>query len=220
MAFPPREVALLLAQCHRRCSICHRFCGVKMELDHIIPRADNGPDTIENAIPVCFECHAEIHLYNDRHPRGRKFRPEELRAHKEQWLRTCQEQPRALLDSPRASDVGPLQALIDELEFNAVVARACEDAQAATCLFETTQFNRALQEGLVSLLDDELKAAIYETYRQIKSTNSKTSAVEHFSSGSNAWANAWNDARKAIRETSPQLQVALGLLGKFLQSEA
>lgn len=73
MAFERDEVSDLLARCHRRCCVCHRFCGVKMETDHIIPTEDGGDDSIENAIPVCFECHAEIHSYNDSHPRGRKF---------------------------------------------------------------------------------------------------------------------------------------------------
>ena len=31
-----------------------------METDHIVQAADGGLDTIDNAIPVCFECHAEI----------------------------------------------------------------------------------------------------------------------------------------------------------------
>ena len=61
MAFPHDKVSELLAQCHRRCSICHRFCGVKMETDHILPQSEGGTDDVENAIPVCFECHAEIH---------------------------------------------------------------------------------------------------------------------------------------------------------------
>src|SRR4051794_29377874 len=91
--FVRKDVAVLLAQCHRRCCICHRFCGVKIETDHIVPHADGGADTIDNAIPVCFECHAEIHSYNDKHPRGRKFTSEELRYHKEQWLKICATQP-------------------------------------------------------------------------------------------------------------------------------
>ena|SRR2546425_9170817 len=93
MAFPEKDATALLAACHRRCCICHRYCGVKMELDHIIPKAEGGPDTIENAIPVCFECHAEIHAYNDQHPRGRKFRPEELQLHKQQWVESAERQP-------------------------------------------------------------------------------------------------------------------------------
>lgn len=95
--FPAEEAQVLLAAVHRRCCICHRFCGPKMELDHIVPGEEGGPDTIDNAIPVCFDCHAEIHSYNDKHPRGRKFRPEELRQHKEQWLQICHERPEAML---------------------------------------------------------------------------------------------------------------------------
>ena len=123
MSFDRDEVADLLVRCHRRCCICHRFCGVKMETDHIEPRADDGPDLIDNAIPVCFECHAEIHSYNDQHPRGRKFTPTELRAHKEQWLNICKDRPEVLLASTHDGDVGPLQALIDELCFNELVAK-------------------------------------------------------------------------------------------------
>jgi hypothetical protein len=76
LAFPRDQVDQLLIACHRRCCVCHRFCGVKIETDHIVTKADGGPDTMDNAIPVCFEYHAEIHSYNDKHPRGRKFRPE------------------------------------------------------------------------------------------------------------------------------------------------
>src|SRR5439155_3001756 len=107
----------------RRCCICHRFCGVKMEMDHIVQAADSGPDTQDNAIPVCFDCHAEIHSYNDRHPKGRKFSAEELEGHKDQWLRMCRDKPETLLLAARDTDVGPLQAVINELEFNRVVAK-------------------------------------------------------------------------------------------------
>jgi hypothetical protein len=94
MGFNRSEVDELLVACHRRCCLCHRFCGVKMELHHIEQRADGvQDDSIDNAIPLCFECHAEVQMYNDSHPRGRKFRPDELRAHKRQWLQLCKEQP-------------------------------------------------------------------------------------------------------------------------------
>src|SRR5437773_11713365 len=116
----------MLVACHRRCCICHRFCGVKMELDHIIPQGEKGSDDIENAISVCFECHAEIHLYNDKHPRGRKYHSDELRQHKEQWLNICSDYPQALTDCRGPEDVGPLQALIDELDFNSEIVRRTE----------------------------------------------------------------------------------------------
>ncbi len=91
--FPKDKVVDLLVACHRRCCICHRYCGVKMETDHILPKAEGGTSDIDNAIAVCFECHAEIHSYNPKHPRGRKFRTEELRKHKEQWLELCKTRP-------------------------------------------------------------------------------------------------------------------------------
>lgn len=164
MAFSRNDVDALLVQCHRCCCICHRFCGVKIETDHITPKADNGPDTIDNAIPVCFECHAEIHSYNDRHPRGRKFRPEELQCHKEQWLKVCQERPDLLLTARKNADVGPLQALIDELDFNARVALYSDEDQQG-CLFERTQFRRAVSEGAISALDEKLRDAVLDGIR-------------------------------------------------------
>jgi len=89
MPFKQEEVDDLLVSCHRKCCICHRFCGVKIETDHMLPKSKNGTDSIENAIPICFECHAEIHLYNNKHPRGRKYHTKELRKHKKQWLEIC-----------------------------------------------------------------------------------------------------------------------------------
>jgi L-lactate utilization protein LutB len=87
--FNQKDAEVLLVACHRCCCVCHRYCGVKIELDHMMPGYDGGEDSIENAIPVCFECHAEIHMYNTQHPRGRQFRLTELRAHKEQWRAIC-----------------------------------------------------------------------------------------------------------------------------------
>jgi len=140
MAFKQSEVNELLTRCHRRCCICHRFCGVKMETDHLIPQAEDGPDDIGNCLPVCFECHAEIHSYNDQHPRGRKFRPEELRAHKEQWLEICRTRPEVFTEPSRQADVGPLQALIDELEFNAEVSKK-SSGDTVGAIFKMSNFD-------------------------------------------------------------------------------
>ena len=43
-----------------------------METDHIQPKSEGEDDSIDNAIPLCFDRHLEVHLYNDKHPRGRK----------------------------------------------------------------------------------------------------------------------------------------------------
>ena len=48
MAFDRDQVADLLAKCHRRCCICHRFCGFKMETDHMQPTGEGGKADIDN----------------------------------------------------------------------------------------------------------------------------------------------------------------------------
>ncbi len=169
MPFNRDEVSKLLADCQRRCCICRRFCGVKIETDHIVPAEEGGQDDIGNAIPVCFECHAEIHTYNDKHPRGRKYTPEELRLHKEQWLRLCREQPELTLPSRRDDDVGPLQALIDELAYNSQVAKLAETKRGA--VFMDEQFRRAVSEGAIALLADPLRDSILAAYAALSRAN-------------------------------------------------
>jgi len=135
-----------------------------METDHIQPSASGGENDIENAIPVCFNCHAEIHSYNDRHPRGRKFTPDELLQHKEQWLDTCEKKPEMLINITTSdANVGPLQAMIDEIEFNLAVARAGTGGRHGGP-FRNEQFSRAIETGSISLLSPDLKGAIIDAY--------------------------------------------------------
>ena len=206
MAFPDREATELLAACHRRCCICHRFCGVKMELDHMVPSADGGPDTIDNAIPVCFECHAEIHAYNDRHPRGRKIKQDELRLHKEQWLELCKTSAQFLGSVPGRTDVGPIQALIDELEFDKAVAASAEDVPRLTtsAKFAIVQFERAISEGVLSLLDPELKHLLIDAYAVMTRANTQIDAIAPARSG-DPHAHAVNHARDRLKEAEPRI---------------
>ena len=183
MAFNREAVANLLAECHRRCCICHRFCGVKIETDHIGPTAEGGGDDIENAIPLCFDCHVEIHSYNDQRPRGRKFTPEELKTHKDQWLDICKSKPESLLQAARDGDVGPLQALLDELEYNQAVVRhsagdAADHEVHRGALFHESQFLRATQEGMIAILKESLKSSLLDAYASVASRQSA-----HFSRG-------------------------------------
>lgn len=94
MAFDESQVAQLLAKCHRRCCVCHKFCGVKMEVHHIQWLSKGGPDDVNNAIPLCFECHAEVNHYNPQHPKGRKFTQEELLTHKTNGLKYARNIPK------------------------------------------------------------------------------------------------------------------------------
>jgi hypothetical protein len=218
MAFPRNDVDKLLVAVHRRCCICHRFCGVKMETDHIIPGGEDGVDAIENAIPVCFECHAEIHSYNDKHPRGRKFQPEELREHKEQWLRVCRDRPDVFAAPLPATEVGPLQAMIDELEFDVAVAKyATHEVQG--CLFLDGQFRRAIEEGAIALVRDDLKSLVIEAYVAIGRANQHILAVMPHARGGNPYAEAVDRASRSITDAAPKIIAAQDALLGFLGTE-
>ena len=69
----------------RHCCLCRRYKGVKVEVHHIIPQAKGGSNASENAIALCFDCHADAGAYNPEHPRGTKITPDELRCAREEW---------------------------------------------------------------------------------------------------------------------------------------
>jgi hypothetical protein len=168
--FKQTEVDDLLAKCHRRCCICHRFCGVKIELHHIDGATKPGAGRIENAIPLCFDCHAEVKHYNPTHRRGRKFQPAEIRKHRDQWLKICQKTPEALFEHRGPADVGPLQATLDELEFNLEVARRQGEVELGAMFF-VAGFQRAIEEGLLCLLGEQSRDALITAYATMMKAN-------------------------------------------------
>lgn len=87
MPFPEKVKEDALVACGRHCCICHKFCGNKIEIHHIKPRAKGGADSFDNAIPLCFDCHAEVGQYNSEHPKGTKFSEAELKRHRDNWYK-------------------------------------------------------------------------------------------------------------------------------------
>lgn len=65
---------------YRHCCLCEKPCGTNIEVAHI----EKGKNDIDNAIPLCYDCHSEIERYNDEHPRGNKYRSKELKTRREQ----------------------------------------------------------------------------------------------------------------------------------------
>lgn len=208
------EVAELLVSCHRRCCICHRFCGVKMETDHIVPSDEGGTDVIDNAIPVCLECHAEIHCYNTAHPRGRKFTSEELRKHKKQWLDICTNKPEIFAQATPTSEVGPLNSLVDELEYN---LEACECSES---LLSVVQFNEAIRRGAISFLEPCLKDTINSAYAKINQLNQWFDSLIHQDIGAHRGVNnVRTHIKKVAPETIKAIQKAHKELLEFLQKD-
>lgn len=163
MGFNRNDVDVLLVKCHRSCCICHRFCGIKIETDHIIQEGEGGSNDIDNAIALCFECHAEVHMYNDNHPRGRKFSSNELKLHRDKWIEICKS-PQILNRQMQFATGGPFFGLISELEYNLMLLDLLVP-------LENEEFKRSIKEGTFSLLKDQIKKEIMATYAVIKSTN-------------------------------------------------
>lgn len=87
MPFPQTVVDEALAACGRKCCICHKFCGKNIEIHHIAQHSDGGPDTFDNAIPLCFECHADMGKTDPHHPKGRNYSEAELKMHRDRWYK-------------------------------------------------------------------------------------------------------------------------------------
>lgn len=84
MAFSQEIRTKTLLWCDRHCCLCKKACGVNIEIHHIMPQSKGGSDEIDNAIPLCFDCHSDVERYNSEHPRGNKYKSDELRARREQ----------------------------------------------------------------------------------------------------------------------------------------
>lgn len=203
--FSPEVVRQLLEQCHRRCCVCHRFCGVKIEIDHIDGAAHKDSGAIDNAIALCFDCHAEVHHYNVSHPKDRRFHPAELKAHRDQWLRLCRERPEMFVHAQPSPEAGTLERLLSELEFNRVLAGAAH----VGAQFEMTQFRRAMADGTFGWVPEELKTAIQSAYLAIATANGIFDAFVQKTLTDNTAAAALKRAQLPIDEAIKVLQATL-----------
>ena len=82
--FHEKDKIKCLLWCNRHCCLCGKACGTNIELAHIQPKKRKGSEHIDNAIPLCYDCHGEIGKYNKDHPKGNKYRPDELKTRRNQ----------------------------------------------------------------------------------------------------------------------------------------
>lgn len=66
-------------QCLNQCCICHH-AGV--EIHHVIPQQEGGPDVYDNAAPLCPTCHSTY----GANPEKRKF----IRESRDAWYEICE----------------------------------------------------------------------------------------------------------------------------------
>lgn len=79
-----------------------------MEVHHIKARAEGGQDIYENAIPLCFDCHAEVRQYDPKHPKGIKFTEKELIMHRDEWYRKVKQ---GVKENDKQERIEPLKML-------------------------------------------------------------------------------------------------------------
>ena len=72
----------LLVDVMHRCCLCPKHEDMT-DIHHIVPINEKGPNTEENLMVVCPNCHAKIHRI-----RGR-YTQEQLRMYKERWVNLC-----------------------------------------------------------------------------------------------------------------------------------
>ena len=86
-----REEALVA--CGRHCCLCHKYSGTKMQVHHIKQEAQGGSNDLENAIPLCLDCHAEVQAYNPDHPIGTPFSESQLKRLRDNWYTKVADSP-------------------------------------------------------------------------------------------------------------------------------
>lgn len=112
MSFPQTVSDEALVKCGRCCCICHKFCGTKIELHHIKQKVYGGEDTIDNCIPLCFDCHEDMGKADPNHPRGKRYTENELKQHRDNWFKHIEESRTAVNpDRIYQSDISLFQTI-------------------------------------------------------------------------------------------------------------
>ena len=78
MAFSEQLKSIIRKRAHFQCCLCH---ALYVEIHHIIPESEDGPDTEENAAPLCPSCHERY----GANPEKRKF----IREARDFWYELC-----------------------------------------------------------------------------------------------------------------------------------
>lgn len=81
--FSEADKIKVLLWCERHCCLCGKSCDTNIVIHHIEQKGQNLSD-IENAIPLCFDCHGKINSYNPQHSVGTSFKVNEIKARRDQ----------------------------------------------------------------------------------------------------------------------------------------
>ncbi|MBN1812655.1 MAG: HNH endonuclease [Anaerolineae bacterium] len=90
MGFNQKEAEALLAATGRRCCICGSLHNI--QLHHIIVTEEGGTDDIDNAIPLCPNCHDEVHGRYASGRTTRSYTANELKLHRQRTVELVNKQ--------------------------------------------------------------------------------------------------------------------------------
>ena len=114
---------------------------------------------------------------------------------------------------------GPLQGLLDELEYNLIISR---DLSLSTLGFQShdAQMSRAIREGVLSILHDDLEVAISTAYGSVSRANeSSRSWVNSHEHHGPDYKGANEKTLAEVKFAIPLIQEARDKLFGFVQSE-
>jgi hypothetical protein len=83
--FKARDVIKILLWCERHCCLCEKSCDTNIEIHHIEQEGSKKKlSNIDNAIPLCFDCHGRINSYNPKHGVGTAYKVREIKTRRDQ----------------------------------------------------------------------------------------------------------------------------------------
>jgi hypothetical protein len=125
-----------------------------MECNHIVPEAQGGADTLDNCIPFCFDCHADVGHYNAKHPKGNKYTGGT--GHRDRWYEKVKTTA-GLVASPETRDVDrqTFHHLRELLPSDPGYTACCEQIRLSTgCQKSVFSFNSLQFSALIFPLEN------------------------------------------------------------------
>jgi hypothetical protein len=83
--FKAKDVIKILLWSERHCCLCEKPCNTNIVVHHIEQKGAKAKlSNIDNAIPLCYDCHGRIKSYNPAHRVGTSYKIAEIKARRNQ----------------------------------------------------------------------------------------------------------------------------------------
>jgi hypothetical protein len=133
----------LLAQTGRMCCLCRK--RHRVQVHHIVPEAEGGTDDVDNGIPLCPNCHDEVHAGHSPGRTTRAYTAEELRLHRARTIEFAE----------KGGDWSPGTSVWEQDRQLILFYAQCLDRPAFRTYFHEelsfSDFDRAMEDTLLAL---------------------------------------------------------------------